>query len=221
MIRNWIAFLKKMPSLLFGLFLFSAGIVSNLYSEMGMMPWGVLNVGITNQTTMTLGQASQLVGFIVLVLGWFLGFAPGFGTVANIYFIGLFIDLIIAWELLPTPSNLPGKMGMLFLSIGLIGIGSFFYMRVRLGAGPRDGLMMGLVKKLNRPVSFIRGVIEITVLVIGYLLGGPVGLGTVVTAISVGLSVQLAFRIGRYDKGLEHTNLMQLLSFLSGKGSLH
>jgi uncharacterized membrane protein YczE len=77
------------------------------------------------------------------------------------------------------------------------------------------------VKKLNRPVSFIRGVIEVTVLVIGYLLGGPVGPGTIITAITVGLSVQLAFRIGRYDKGVEHTNLMQLLSFLSGKGSLH
>jgi len=185
-----------------------------------MMPWGVLGVGITTKIPLSLGQSSQLIGFLVLVIGWVLGFAPGFGTITNMYFIGLFIDWIIAWRLLPTPTSVMGEFGMLFLSIALIGVGSYFYMRVRLGAGPRDGLMMGLVKKLNQPVSYIRGSIEVAVLILGFLLGGPVGIGTIITALTVGLSVQLAFKIGGYDKKSEHINLEQLFFFLSGEDSL-
>jgi uncharacterized membrane protein YczE len=217
---NWSALLGKLPSLLFGLFLFSVGVVANLYSGLGMGPWGVLSVGITKYTPMTLGQSSQLVGLIVLALGWALGFAPGLGTLANMYFVGIFIDLIISWEVIPEPTYILGQFVMLFLSVATIGVASFFYLRVQLGAGPRDGLMMGLVKMLDRPVSIVRGAIEVTVLVIGYLLGGPVGVGTLVTALTTGYTVQLAFRIGRYDKKAEHVNLLELINYLSGEGSL-
>ena len=218
--KNWSVFLRRVPSLLFGLFLFAVAIVANLYSGLGMMPWGVLSVGIEKNTALTLGQSSQIIGLLVLALGWLSGSIPSLGTIANMYFIGLFIDWIIAWELLPTPTAMAGKFGMLFASIVLIGAGSYFYLRVRLGAGPRDGLMMGLVKKLNQPVSYVRGAIEVTVLVIGFLLGGPVGIGTVITALTVGFSVQLAFKLGRYDKKTEHIDLRQLFRYLSGKDSL-
>jgi len=218
--KNWSVFLRRVPSLLFGLFLFSVAIVANLYSGLGMMPWGVLSVGVAKNTPLTLGQSSQIIGLLVLALGWLSGSIPSLGTIANMYFIGLFIDWIIAWELLPTPTAMMGKFGMLFASIVLIGAGSYFYLHVRLGAGPRDGLMMGLVKKLNQPVSYVRGAIEGTVLVIGFLLGGPVGIGTVITALTVGFSVQLAFKLGRYDKKTEHLDLRQLFRYLSGEDSL-
>lgn len=217
---NWLELLRKMPSLLFGLFLFAAGVVANLYSGLGMAPWGVLNVGIVNYTSLTLGQASQLVGLAVLVIGWVMGFAPGLGTLANMYFVGLFIDSIISWGLIPIPADVIGQVAMLFLSVGLIGVASYFYLRVRLGAGPRDGLMMGLVRKLDRPVSTIRGAIEVTVLVMGYVLGGPVGIGTLVTALTTGYAVQLAFKLGGYDKNAKHANLVELLGHLAGNGSL-
>lgn len=212
--------LRKMPSLLFGLFLFAAGVVANLCSGLGMAPWGVLNVGIVNYTPLTLGQASQLVGLAVLVIGWVMGFAPGLGILANMYFVGLFIDLIISWGLIPIPADVLGQVAMLFLSVGLIGVASYLYLRVRLGAGPRDGLMMGLVRKLDRPVSTIRGAIEVTVLVLGYILGGPVGIGTLVTALTTGYAVQLAFKLGGYDKNAKHANLVELLGHLAGNGSL-
>lgn len=217
---NWLELLRRMPSLLFGLFLFAAGVVANLYSGLGMAPWGVLNVGIVNYTPLTLGQASQLVGLVVLVIGWVMGFAPGLGTLANMYFVGLFIDLIISWGLIPIPADVLGQVVMLFLSVGLIGVASYFYLRVRLGAGPRDGLMMGLVRKLDRPVSTIRGAIEVTVLVLGYVLGGPVGIGTLVTALTTGYAVQLAFKLGGYDRNAKHANLVELLGHLAGNGSL-
>lgn len=217
---NWLELLRKMPSLLFGLFLFAAGVVANLHSGLGMAPWGVLNVGLVNYAPLTLGQASQLVGFLVLVIGWALGFAPGLGTLANMYFVGLFIDLIISWGLIPIPVDIAGQVAMLFLSIGVIGVASYFYLRVQLGAGPRDGLMMGLVRRLDRPVSAIRGAIEVTVLVIGYLLDGPVGIGTLVTALMTGYAVQLAFKLGGYDSNAKHTNLYELLGYLAGNDSL-
>lgn len=219
-VENWVSFLGKMPSLFIGLFLFAAGLVANLNSGLGMSPWGVLTIGLTNHVSLTFGQVSQLVGLVVLAIGWALGFSPGMGTLTNMYFIGLFIDLIMAWGLMPVPDGLVLQFAMLFVSIALIGVGSYFYMRVRLGTGPRDGLMMGLVRRLDYPVAAIRGTLEVTVLAIGWLLGGPVGVGTVINAFTLGLSVQTAFRLGGYDKNTEHTNLLKLFGYLSGKGSM-
>lgn len=219
-VENWMSFLGKMPSLFLGLFLFAAGLVANLNSGLGMSPWGVLTIGLTNHVSLTFGQVSQLIGLVVLVIGWALGFSPGMGTLANIYFIGLFIDLIIAWGLMPIPDGLVLQFAMLSVSIALIGVGSYFYMRVRLGTGPRDGLMMGLVRRLDYPVAAVRGTLEVAVLAIGWLLGGPVGVGTVINAFTLGLSVQTSFRLGGYDKNAEHTNLLKLFRYLSGKGSM-
>ena len=219
--RNWMAFLRRMPSLLIGLFFFAAGAVANFYSGLGMMPWGVLNVGIEKMTPFTLGQVSQMVGLAVLVLGWLLGFPPGFGTFANMYFIGFFIDWIIAIGLIPIPTEFIWQLGMLLLSVGLLGVGSLLYLRVGLGAGPRDGLMMGLVTKTERNVSTIRGAIEVIVLVLGYMMGGPVGIGTVVSAVTVGPAVQLSFRLGAFDsKNTEQINVYELYRRLRGESPL-
>jgi uncharacterized membrane protein YczE len=212
---NWVSFLAKMPGLIIGHFLFAVGIVMNLYSNLGMAPWSVLQVGITNHVPLTLGQVSQLVGLVVLVIGWVLGFPPGFATVMNMYLIGYFIDLIMELGLVPQYESLLGEYLLLFGSVIAIGIGSYLYMSPKLGAGPRDGLMLGFVHKLNRPISQVRGVIEVTVLVLGYLMGGPVGVGTVVTALTVGISVQFFLRLGGYDRDSKHMSLTELARFLN------
>ena len=213
-------FLGRLPSLLVGLFLFAVGVVANLNSGLGMSPWGVLNVGVSNMTPLTLGQASQVIGLVVIAIGWVLGFAPGFGTLMNMYFIGLFIDLIIAWELIPTPTDPMFQYLLLILSVAVLGVGSLFYMGVQLGAGPRDGLMLGLVRKLDRQVAYVRAGIEGMVLILGYLLGGPVGVGTVITALTTGYSVQFFFRLGRFDSKSKQLNLYELYQCLSGRSDL-
>lgn len=213
-------FLGRLPSLLVGLFLFAVGVVANLNSGLGMSPWGVLNVGVSNITPLTLGQASQVIGLVVIAIGWALGFAPGFGTLMNMYFIGLFIDLIIAWELIPTPTDPMFQYLLLILSVAVLGVGSLFYMGVQLGAGPRDGLMLGLVRKLDRQVAYVRAGIEGMVLILGYLLGGPVGVGTVITALTTGYSVQFFFRLGRFDSKSKQLNLYELYQCLSGRSNL-
>jgi len=213
---NWVDFLRLLPGLFVGLFFFSLGIVMTLYADLGMAPWSVLQVGLTKYTSLTFGQVSQVVGLAVLVLGWVLGFPPGFGTVMNMYFVGYFMDLIMAWGLVPMPQSLPSQLALLMGGILVLGAASFMYLNPRLGAGPRDGLMMGLVQRLGRPVYQVRGVIEVTVLVLGYLLGGPVGVGTLITAFTTGYAVQLAFRLGGYDKDARHMDLPSLIRYLRG-----
>jgi len=210
-------FLAKLPSLYFGLFLFAAGSVTNLYSGLGMSPWGVFHVGVSGLSGLTLGQVSQLVGLVVLLIGWGLGFPPGFGTASNMFFIGWFTDRIMEWGLVPKPTDPVGQYALLLLSVVFVGAGSLFYMRMQLGAGPRDGLMVGLVRQLNRPVWLVRGSIEVTVLILGYFLGGPVGVGTVVTALTIGYSVQYAFKLGKFEGKSPQMNLWELYGYLQGK----
>lgn len=214
---NLVAFLARLPSLYFGLFLFAVGSVTSLYSGLGMAPWGVFHVGLSAGTGLTLGQVTQLVGLAVLLLSWGLGFPPGFGTVMNMFFIGWFTDRVIESGIVPKPTDLVGQVALLLMSIVMIGAGSLFYLRVQLGAGPRDGLMVGLVRKLDRQVWLVRGSIEVSVLALGFLLGGPVGVGTVVTAFTIGYSVQAAFKLGKFEGKSPQMNLWQLYEHLQGK----
>ena len=156
-VENWLAFLGRMPSLLLGQFLFSLGVVANLNAGLGGRPWDVLCVGVMGYTPFTLGRVAQLLSLVVLVFGWALGYPPGFSTVTNTYFIGVFIDLIIAWDVVPFPTEPFSRLGLLVFAIGLFAAGSLFYLRVGLGAGPRDGLMMGLVRRLDSSISRVRG----------------------------------------------------------------
>lgn len=204
--------LLKMPSLFFGLFLYAVGILCTLYSHLGMSPWDVFHMGIVNYTPLTLGQASQLTGLAILLISYFIGVTPGLASVFNMIFIGYFVDFINQLGVIKTPTNMIGQILMLLMGIVIIGWATYFYLRVELGAGPRDGFMEGLVKKTSKPVWMIRASIEITVLILGYLMGGPVGIGTLVTAGLIGFSVQWAFKLGRYDSKLAtHTNLIELL----------
>ncbi|HEY5561528.1 MAG TPA: membrane protein [Clostridiaceae bacterium] len=217
MIKNnkniWLKLLLKMPSLFFGFFLYAVAILLALYSKLGMSPWDVFHMGIVNHSILSLGQTSELVGLGIIIISIFLGVIPGIGSILNMFFIGIFIDLINNTGILKTPDNILGKILMLLLAIIIMGIATYFYLKVELGAGPRDGLMEGLVIKLNRPVWLIRGDIEITALIIGIILGGPVGIGTLLLAVAIGPSVEFAFRIGKYDsKKAQHMNLLDLFS---------
>jgi uncharacterized membrane protein YczE len=180
-----------------------------------MSPWGVLNVGIANHTHFSLGQVTQIIGIIVLLISWGLGFPPGFGTFMNMYFIGFFIDVIMRERLIPQPNDFFGQIMLLGFSVLILGVASLLYLSPKLGAGPRDGLMMGLVQKYNRTVGEIRTIIEVTVLIIGYLLGGPVGIGTLISALTVGYAIQFAFHVGSYDRMAPHMNLITLIGFLT------
>ena len=198
-----------------GFFLCSLGIVANLYSNLGTSPWSLFHVGLTNITGLTLGQITQIVGAVIIMVSWKLGNPPGFGTIANMIFIGFFIDLIIFARIIPFQTELVWQIFQLLLSILIIGLGALFYLRTQLGAGPRDGLMVVLTRILDKPVSYVRVPMDVIVSILGYFLGGPLGLGTVLTAIGLGYSMQFFFKIGKFNSKSKQLSLLELLKTLN------
>ena len=215
--RNRSEVFIRFPILFLGYFLCSLGIVANLYSNLGTSPWTLFHVGLTNITGLTLGQITQIVGLIIIVFSWKLGNAPGFGTIANMIFIGFFIDLIIFARIIPFQTQIIWQIFQLILSILIIGLGALFYLGTQLGAGPRDGLMVALTRILDKPVSYIRVSMDVLVTIIGYFLGGPLGLGTILTAIGLGYSMQFFFKIGKFNSKSKQLSLIELIRMLNLK----
>lgn len=203
--------------LFLGYFLCSLGIVANLYSNLGTSPWSLFHVGLTNITGLTLGQITQIVGLIIIIISWKLGNSPGFGTIANMIFIGFFIDLIIFFRIIPFQTQLVWQLFQLVSSILIIGLGALFYLRVQLGAGPRDGLMVVLTRILDKPVSYVRIPMDVLVSIMGYFLGGPLGLGTIITALGLGYSMQFFFKIGKFNSKSEQLSLLDLIKTINPK----
>ena len=170
----------------------------------------MFTVGGAAHTPLTIGQINQIMQATFLLLGWYLGFPPGLGTIADLTLSGVLIDIFIGTGIVPAPTGILGQLLFLILGVGLMGAGTYFYLRVLLGAGPMDGFMLGVLAKTKRPVSVVRGSMEIIFLSVGWVLGGPVGIGTVITAVTIGYSVQIAFRIGGYDPDSKHVNLYEL-----------
>lgn len=206
--------LLKMPSLMFGFFLYGLAIDLGLHASLGMSPWDVFHMGIVNHSIFSLGQMNILTGFFVILIAYKLGVIPGLGTILNMIFIGLFIDLINYTGILKTPDTLILQIVMLLAGVLTMSAATYFYLRVELGAGPRDSLMEGLIIKTNKPVWIIRGSIEVTVLVIGFILGGPVGVGTLLFAFGIGPCVQFAFKLGKYDS--KEANHMTFVDIYNG-----
>lgn len=201
--------IKRVIFLFWGLFLFGLGIVMTIKSNLGTAPWDALHLGLINYIPFTLGQVSQITGILIILLSLCLGMKPGWGTVANMYFIGLFIDFFMGTNWIPVPTHWLSQIGLLLAGIWIIGWASFFYLSAALGAGPRDSFMVGSIDKTGWPVWKVRTVIESSVAIIGYLLGGSIGIGTIIIAFTLGPSIQLAFTImGRRAQDIRHESFV-------------
>lgn len=176
------------------LFIMAFGIVLTVISELGVAPWTVFHTGVALRTGINLGRVSQITGLFIIVFSLFLGIKPTVGTVLNMYFIGFFIDLIMINKWIPVPHNLLLRWFYLVIGIIVFGIGTGIYLNTRLGSGPRDSLMLGLASLTSWSISRIRTFLEITVLILGYLLGGQLGIGTLVYALMVGHVVQWSMK---------------------------
>jgi uncharacterized membrane protein YczE len=178
-----------------GLFLFGAGIVLLLESELGLSPWDVLNQGISEHTPLSFGTANIVVALGVLVLARALGARIGPGTVANAVFIGLMVDGLLAIDAIDSLSGSPLAARIVFMVAGVlvIGIGSAFYIGAGMGAGPRDSLMLVTARRTGVRIGVARATIEVVVTVIGFALGGTVGIGTLAFAFGIGPAVELSF----------------------------
>jgi uncharacterized membrane protein YczE len=173
----------------FGLMLFGLGEGLLIVSFTGASPWSVLAQGISLNVNLSIGILTFLISVAVLILWIPLGQKPGIATILNALIIALMIDLCI--KFVPTPSNYYNQLMLAVVSVITVGIGGGIYLVSNLGAGPRDGLMVGLQKKTNLPIALVRGTLEITVVSIGWYLGGTVGVGTLLFAFGIGPCVAL------------------------------
>jgi uncharacterized membrane protein YczE len=188
---NWKVSPKTFLVLVFGLWLFGTGEALIIDASLGQSPWTVLADGLAQTLNMTIGQTTFLTSVIVLLLWIPLKRKPGLGTVMNILVIAVAIDVMI--PNLPSPENVVAQSVQVLVGIMLTGIASALYITCNVGAGPRDGLMTGLNEKTGVRVGRVRTGIEVVVLTIGWLLGGVVGVGTLLFALLIGQSVAISF----------------------------
>lgn len=175
---------RRLSQLAVGLVMYGASLAMMVRGGLGLAPWDVLHSGLIRYVPITLGQAVVAVSFVVL-LAWFpLREVPGVGTVANAVVVGTSADATLA--LLEAPDALVARTALMLGGVVLCGLATAVYIGAQLGRGPRDGLMTGLHRRTGLSIRLVRTAIEITVVVIGLLLGGKLGVGTVVFALSIG-----------------------------------
>ena len=175
---------QRLVQLYSGLVLYGVSLALMVRAGLGLDPWDVFHQGLADRLPLTFGQVVIVVGALVL-LAWIpLRQRPGLGTISNVFVIGLAVDAALA--LLPAPEPMAWRIAFLVAGVVLNGVATAAYIGARLGPGPRDGLMTGLVARTGRSVRMIRTSIELSVLATGWLLGGTIGAGTVLYAISIG-----------------------------------
>ena len=179
--------------LCFGLSLFGLGEGLLIVSLTGASPWSVLAQGISLNVNFSIGVITFFISLFVIFLWIFLNQKPGIGTILNAIIIAFMIDVSIVF--VGTPENYFYQILMAIIAVLLVGLGSGFYLIANLGPGPRDGLMTGIQEKTNLPIALIRVFLEITVVAIGWYLGGTVGIGTLLFAFGVGPTVALGLYI--------------------------
>ncbi|MFF0836134.1 MULTISPECIES: YitT family protein [unclassified Streptomyces] len=184
---------RRLIQLYAGLALYGASSALLVAAGLGLEPWNVLHQGLAELTGLTIGVVSIAVGAVVLLLWIPLRQRPGLGTVSNVFVVGLAMDGTLA--LLPDVRALAVRVPLLVAGIVLNGAATGLYIAASFGPGPRDGLMTGLHRRTGRSIRLMRTVVEVTVVVTGFALGGTIGVGTVLYAVSIGPLAQLFLRV--------------------------
>ena len=183
-------------SLFLGFFVMAIGNVLSLRTNLGISPWNVFHTGLMNYIPITFGQASILTGAVIITISIFLGVKPYIGTFLNMIFIGVFIDIVNTWSIFDyVPDNLIIRLFLFLFSVYLLGIGSALYFSANLKYGPRDGLMMGICKKTGIRVGIVRTSLEVLIVILGWIMGGMFGIGTIIHSLTVGFFLEINLSI--------------------------
>lgn len=181
---------RRVIQLFVGLVLYGTGCAFTVDAGLGVDPWTVFAEGVSMRTGVGVGWVTNVVGLLVLLLWIPLRQRPGWGTIANVLLVGTSMQIVL--DVLPPVQGLLAQIGMLLGGILLVAIASGLYIGAHFGPGPRDGLMTGMHARLGWPIWVCRAVVELSVLVVGWLLGGTVGVGTVLFAVLIGPLVHVA-----------------------------
>lgn len=212
MVRDY---LHRLLWLFAGVIVSAAGIALMLQANIGLEPWSVLQQGLAQSIGITYGTATIIVGAAAIGIAILFGESFGVGTIVNIVFCALFIDLFLWLDWIPQMTTLSGGIVMLLIGLELLALGTWMYMKSALGAGPRDALMVALARKTGRSVGLCRATVEVCVIIVGYLLGGQVGIGTVISAFGLGFLFNVNFHLVHFCPAVLHQeNIAETLARL-------
>ncbi len=201
-------FYHRLLRLIWGLFLYAVGIVVTLNAHIGYAPWEVFHVGFAKTAGISIGTASIIAGAVIGIVALLLGEKLGLGTILNMLLIGVFLDLILGFHIIPTANSFVWGIVMLIIGLFIIALASYFYIGSAFGAGPRDSLMVALTRKTRLPIGLCRGMIELLAVLAGWRLGGMFGVGTIISAFTIGFCVQITFKLLKFDTtAIQHETL--------------
>lgn len=199
-------------------FLMSSGMVAMVNAGVGTPPWDVLHLGLSCRLGLSYGRIIHITGLALILLSFIMGVKPRTGTVLNMLLIGIFVDLIRSWNLLPFPTSPLFRYLQVLAGIMIFAYGTAVYILLDRGTGPRDSFMIALSRLTGLNMGLVRTLIEITVTVSGFMLGGPLGAGTIIFALTVGFFMQLFFKVTRYQARLSRRFYLR---FLAKRNRLH
>ncbi|MEG0918601.1 MAG: hypothetical protein RSA49_02820 [Anaerovoracaceae bacterium] len=204
----------------FGLFLCAVGIYFLIQANIGLAPWDALAIGVSMKTGMLYGDAVLIISVAVLVIDVIVGEKIGIISILNAVIIGKIVDVFNHFDILPMQENF--FMGLLVMLIGqvVLSFGCYYYIKPGLGCGPRDSLMVALGKKIDHfPIGVIKGILETSVMIIGWLMGAKIGIGTVLCMFGMSVIMQFVFDIMKFDvKAVKHESVFQTCKYVLNKG---
>lgn len=209
----------QMCRCIFGLFIFSFGLYMTVVADIGLAPWDVLAMGLSYHTPLTYGNALIAISILVLFGVFLLREKIGFGTIFDAILVGLFVDLFTWLDLISRDFSMIESVAVFICGMFIIALGQYFYMSSCQGCGPRDTLLIGLGKRMKKvPIGVVNTLILCVVLAGGWLLDGPVGIGTLLAAFGLGTALQFVCKIFRFEpRDIVHKNVFEALRIMKEK----
>ena len=203
----------------FGLFSFGFGLYLTMQANIGVAPWDTLTIGLAQTIGTLYGNVSMVMGFAILGIDLLMGEKIGIGSLLDAVIVGKTVDFFNWLGLIEPLDNLWAGIALLMVGFFIMGFSQYIYMKAGLCCGPKDSLMVGISRRLHKiPIGAVNIIITIVVFVIGWRLGGPVGIGTLIGTVAIGTMMQLAFNIVKFEpKDVVHQNIIESIRVLAGK----
>ncbi|HOE89651.1 MAG TPA: hypothetical protein PLF67_06260 [Sphaerochaeta sp.] len=206
-------YIRKLIKVFLGIILYALGVVITIEARIGFSPWEVFHAGLANVLNLQIGTISIGVGLILITITTIFGEKIGMATVLNIIFVGLTVNLILNAEIIPTSKRFSFSIIQMTVGLFIMVFATYLYLSTGLGAGPRDAFMVLINRKTGIKVGIVRSLIEITVTILGALMGGLFGWGTIMAAVIIGIALQTVFRIFKFDpRTVEHEDIKTTLT---------
>ena len=213
------AIIRELLKTIFGLFIFAFGVYLTMCADIGLAPWDVLSVGVTNHTPLSYGNVLTIMGILILIIDLLMGEKIGLGTLLDALLVGNFVDMFNSLNIITYKFNIIWAIVVFIIGMFIMALGQLVYMSAAQGCGPRDQMLIGIGKRMRKvPIGLVNILILIVVLISGWLLGGPVGFGTVLATFGIGITLQIVCRIFHFEpRDVEHKDIIKTFKMLLQK----